>query len=126
MRGSALAADGRRLADTKALPPLSAMNLGYRFTGDISYSAMSVGVTGFNGTSIRFHLYVQENDDPTTWGGSKTLVAVSNPDTVYGTNRAWIGTVDVTFPNSGSGSGSGVKGGGGGGGAAAAIGSVQP
>ena len=133
----------RRLINTRALPPVAAMNLAYKFTGNISYSAsagspasatisvsagqaligsspvsynsMSVNVSGSGGSTNTYHLYVTENPDPTAWGGSKTLRATTNGNTIYSNDdNVWIGTVSVVFPTSGSGSGSGGGGGGGG------------
>ena len=132
-----------RIVDPRGLPPISAMNLGYKYKGTptysaaagtpatatisfgaaqllggstaISYNAMSVGVTGTNGTSSTFQLYVEE-PNPTAFGGAKTLVATTTGDDIYsGTNRVWLGSVVVAFPAAGGGSGSGGGGGGGGG-----------
>lgn len=132
-----------RAEDARILPPVSALNLGYRFTGAISYSAaagtpatatisvaagqaligsapisynaMAVGVSGTGGATATYYLYVDEGPDPASWGGSKTLVATTNGDDVYASdNRVWIGTVTLTFPSSGSDGGTGGSGGGGG------------
>lgn len=133
-----VAGSGIRLADPRNLPAITAMNLGYKFTGtvsytsaagtpatatisvtagssligtnSISYSALSVGVTGTGGTTVSYYLYV---DDPTFAGGAATLVATTTANTVYSNDgRVLIGFVDVIFPASGTGGGSGGGGGG--------------
>ena len=130
-----------RLLHSRAMPPIVAMNLSYKFTGSVTwsassngtgtisvgagsalvgtaalnYNAMSVGVSGAAGTTKTFQLYLTETDDPASWGGSKTLIATTNGADVYGNdNNVWIGYATVTFPTSGGGSGGGGGGGGGG------------
>lgn len=130
----------RQLPSPTLVPPITSANLSYKFTGAITYSAaagtpatatisvgagqlligntpvsynaMSAAVSGTAGTTVAFHLYV---DDATFSGGTKTLVATTNGNDVYASNaRVWIGTCEVTFPTSGTGSGGGRPGGGGG------------
>ncbi|MGH8160292.1 MAG: hypothetical protein ACREPQ_19440 [Rhodanobacter sp.] len=78
---------------------------------NISYGAMSTSVTGTNGATVAYYLYF---DDPTFAGGTRTLVATTNGNDVYGSSgRVLVGGVNVTFPTSGGGSGGGGGGGGG-------------
>ncbi|MDP8994030.1 MAG: hypothetical protein M3N07_03455 [Pseudomonadota bacterium] len=131
---------GKRIGDQRNLHPITALNLSYKWTGTISYTAdssgnatisvgaatipigsvsvsynaMTVSVTGTAGTTVTYQLYL---DDPNLAGGSQTLVAVTDGTVVYQDNgRVWVGTCTVTFPSSGSTSGGGSTGGGGGGG----------
>ena len=132
-----------RVNSSRALPPIIAMNLQYRFTGSINYTAaadgtatisagagqalvgtapipynpMSVNVSGGTpGGSRLYQLYVQESSDPAQLGGTKTLIATTAGNSILNNdNNVWIGVVTVNFPSSGSGSGSGGSGGGGGG-----------
>lgn len=70
----------------------------------VSYAAKTVGVTGTNGGSTTYYLYL---DDP-TFAGTGTLVAsttVSNA--VANEGRVNIGKCVVTFPASGTGGGGG-------------------
>jgi len=132
---------GARIGDQRNLRPIAAMNLGYRFTGavswtaaagdpatatisvgagsaligsqSVSYNATSAGVTGTGGATVRFYLYV---DDATFAGGTRTLIATSDPNANFQSDdRVWLGFADVTFPTSGTGGGNGGGGGGGGG-----------
>ena len=132
-----------RMNDARGLPPIIAMNLGYKFTGaisytatagspatatisvaagqmltgsnPISYSAMSASVTGTGGTTQVYQLYVQEGADPAALGGSKPLTATITSNDIYASdNRVWLGAVTVIFPNVGSNTGAGAGGGGGG------------
>ncbi|WJY18672.1 hypothetical protein QQS45_13885 [Alteriqipengyuania flavescens] len=76
----------------------------------LSYNAMSVGVSGTNGTSADYWLYL---DDPSYAGGSKTLVATTDKKVLsQGNGRVFVGAVTVVYPTSGTGSGSGGPGGG--------------
>jgi hypothetical protein len=78
----------------------------------ISYSAMSVGVTGTAGTSATYNLYIE---DFSYAGGSKSLVATTSAFTPYENDaRIYLGQVTVTFPASGTTGGSGGGAGGGG------------
>ena len=133
----------RRITNTRALPPVASLNLGYKFTGNITYSAtagsparatisvsagqalvgttpisynsMSANVSGSGGSTATYHLYVRENSEPTAWGGSKTLIATTSGNAVYQhDDNVWIGSVTGLYPSSGSGSGGGSSGGGGG------------
>lgn len=130
-----------RATDQRIFAPIAGLNLGFRYTGavtytaaagtpatatisiaagnmlfgttPIAYNALSVGVTGTGGTTVTHYLYVNESADPASWGGTKTLVATTNRDTVYGADdRAYFGFCDVTFPAAGTGGGSGSGGGG--------------
>ena len=135
---------GQRVGDQRNLPPITAMNLGYKFTGATSYSASSDGIAtisagagsaligsnpiaysamsvlvsgGTAGSTTTYWLYVTENSNPSTWGGAKTLRATTNGDTVFGNdNNVFIGSVPVNFPSAGGGTstGGGSSGGGGG------------
>lgn len=70
-----------------------------------SYSASSVGVTGTNGTSVKYYLYY---DDPGLAAGSKTLYASTDATVTYASDsKLFVGEVTVVFPSSGSGSGGG-------------------
>ena len=96
------------------LVPVFSANLGYKFTGSITYSAtstsatisvgagnlvmgsttiaysaMSATVSGTASTSVDFQLYVQEASatNSATWGGSKTLVATSTSINVLNDDR---------------------------------------
>ena len=133
-----ISGSGVRVGDQRNLPAITAMNLGYKFTGAVSYTAsagtpatatisvtagscligsvsvaynaMNVNVTGTGGTNVTYQLYV---DDPGFAGGTKTLVATTSGNTVYQNDgRVWIGSVTVAYPTSGSGGGSGGGGGG--------------
>ena len=135
--GTALSSLGR-VAGQRRLPAISAMNLGYKFTGaitytsaagspatatisvtagscligsdSVSYNAMNVNTTGTGGTNVTYQLYV---DDPNFAGGTKTLVATTSGNAVYQNDgRVWIGSVTVAYPSSGTGGGSGGGGGG--------------
>jgi hypothetical protein len=133
-----VAGSGARVGDQRNLPQIATMNLRYKWTGaitysaasngtatisvgaatvpigslNISYNAMSVGVTGTAGTSVTYFLYF---DDAAYAGGAKTLVATTDGTTVYQNDgRVWVGTVTVAYPSSGTTSGSGGSGGGGG------------
>lgn len=129
----------RRVGDVRGLPVISGQGARYKYTGTISYTstagsgtatisttagssyigsntvsynAMSVGVSGSTGTTVTYYLYL---DDPNYFGGSQTLVATTTGDSVYQNDgRAWIGSIDVTFPASGGGTGTGGGDGGGG------------
>ena len=144
-RNLTIAGSGQRVGDQRNLPPISSMNLGYKYTGSVSYSAsagspatatisvgagqsligsssisynaMTANVTGTGGTSVTYFLYIDETVNTSQWGGSKTLQVTTSGTAIYQSdNRVWLGSVRVTFPSSGSGSGSGGGGGGGGGG----------
>lgn len=143
-----IAGSGKQLGDQRNLRAITAMNLGYKFTGTISYSATagtpatatisvgagdaligsvsvsygarSVGVTGTNGTIVDYFLY---SDDGAFAGGSPTLIATTVGNDIFGNNnRVWFGVCSVSYPASGGGSG----GGGGGGGYCVAAGSFLP
>lgn len=74
-----------------------------------SYNASSASVTGSNGATVSYYLYM---NDPSFAGGVQTLIATTNGNDVYtGDGYVYIGPVSVTFPTSGSGSGSGGGGG---------------
>jgi hypothetical protein len=117
----------------QGLPVISAMGLRYKFTGAVtytsasgtpatgtisvaagqaligstavSYNAMSVGVTGTNGTSTTFYLYL---DDPNFDGGAATLFATTSTTAPYGFDgRMFVGSCTVVFPSSGGGGGGG-------------------
>ena len=120
------------------------MNLGYKYTGaitysaasdgtatisagagsaligsnPIAYSAMSVPVSGgTQGSTTTYWLYVTEDSNPSSWGGSKTLRAATNGDAVFNNdNNVFIGACAVRFPSAGGGTstGGGSTGGGGG------------
>lgn len=129
---------GFQILDQMGLPVINAMGLRYKFTGVISYSAtagspatatisvtagqaligstavsynaMSVGVSGTGGTSVGYYLYI---DDPGYDGGAATLFATTSTTVPYEANgRMFIGSVQVTYPSSGSGGGGGDAGGG--------------
>lgn len=73
----------------------------------LSYSASSVGVAGDGGTTITYHLYM---DDAAHQGGARTLVATTNGLDVYASDgRIYIGTCQITFPTSGTGGGGGDR-----------------
>lgn len=77
----------------------------------VGYNAMSVNVTGTNGTNSTFYLYV---DDSAYLGGAQTLQATTSTSVPYQNDgRIFMGQVTVAFPSSGTGSGSGTSGGGG-------------
>ena len=80
----------------------------------ISYNSMSVNVTGTGGSTAIFFLYITETTNPSNLGGTKTLIATTNGNAVYqNDSNVWIGTVTVAFPTSGTGGGTGGGGGGG-------------
>lgn len=80
----------------------------------VTYAASSFSASGIGGVSETFYLYY---NDPNHEGGTKTLVATSDPAAPFGVQGSVIvGQVTVTYPASGSGSGGGDTGGGGGGG----------
>lgn len=134
----AVAGSGKKVGDARNLPNVVTQNLGYKFTGAISYSAaagspatatisvtagtlyngsvavpynaMSVGVSGTGGTTVSYFLYV---DDAANAGGSQTLGATTTGTSIYQSDsRILIGSCDVFFPLSGGGSGGGTGGGG--------------
>lgn len=143
-RGLEAPGSNRRLGDPRNLPAIAGANLGYKFTGSISYTAdtlgnatisvtagsllmgggsadlslnaMSANVTGTAGTSVIYQLYI---NNPSFASGSHTLVQTTNGNDVFGsTGRMRIGSVKVDYPASGttstSGTGTGGSGGGGG------------
>lgn len=70
-----------------------------------SYNASSVGVTGTNGTSVKYYLYY---DDPGLAAGSKTLYASTDATVTYASDsKLFVGEVTVVYPSSGTGSGGG-------------------
>lgn len=141
-RSSMLSSGAYGIADIKRVPPLLAMNLGYKYSGSItfsttfgspcsatinvaagtavgpgvSYNANSTTITNSAGETHTYYLYYQEtSDDPSTWGGTRTLNVVSDGNAVYQSNVVWIGTCTITYPTSSGGTvtGSpGVQGGG--------------
>lgn len=73
----------------------------------VAYNASSVGVSGSGGSSVTYHLYM---DDPGHVGGARTLVATTNGNDVYSNDgRVYIGTVTVTYPTSGTSGGGGER-----------------
>ncbi|MDH7971034.1 hypothetical protein QH494_02475 [Sphingomonas sp. AR_OL41] len=136
-----VAGSGAVLGDQRNMPAVGTLNLRSRFTGQtvsysasagspatatisvtaftalmgsasISYSSSSVGVSGTGGTIVTYYLYF---DDSGYTGGSKTLVATTNADDLFSSNiRVFVGSVDVTYPTTGTGGGTGGGGGGGG------------
>lgn len=76
-----------------------------------AYAASSVVVSGTASTTVRHWLYY---DDPAGTGGTLALNATTTySDLAANQGRINVGTVDVTFPASGTGSGGGTPGGGG-------------
>lgn len=132
-------ASKKKLGGQFNVPPIASMNLGYKwpvaptYTADsagnavislpaatallgdvsLSYNLMTVGVTGTPGTTVQFQLYF---DDLNHDGGTRTLFATTNGNTIYQANgRVWPGLVSVFFPTTGTSGGGGTGGGGGGG-----------
>lgn len=128
-----------QLPNGRNLPAGVAMNIGYTYTGSVTYSAaagnpptatitvsagsillagetinynaMTVNVTGqFNGSAVSYFLYV---DDQFMAGGSRTLIATTvATDLSTGRNRIFMGAVSVNYPTTGTGTGTGGAGGG--------------
>lgn len=72
---------------------------------DIAYNAATVGITGVNGTTVTYLVYF---DDATYAGGTRTLGATTTYSTLINSgSRVYIGSINVTFPTSGSGGGGG-------------------
>ena len=72
---------------------------------------MTVNVTGTNGTTVTFYLYV---NDPAFAGGTLTLQQTTAPSVLTSAaGTVLVGSCAVVFPSSGSGSGGGHGGGGG-------------
>ncbi|MBD9376201.1 hypothetical protein [Pseudoxanthomonas sp. PXM04] len=72
---------------------------------DKAYSASSGSVTGTGGTTVKYHLYY---DDDTWAGGSRTLgITTDLNQTQNSRSRLYVGSLSVTFPTSGSGGGGG-------------------
>ena len=127
------AGGGRRLGDVRNMPNIAAMHLGFTFSGTISYTsttttatisitagtvtsgsvninygALSKGITGTAGTTVRHYLFV---DDPTNAGGSPSLQSTTSFASWMGGNGyVNLGYVDVVFPSSGTGGGGGAGG----------------
>lgn len=77
-----------------------------------SYAASSIVVSGTAGATATYYLYY---DDATGAGGTLPLGATTiYSDLSANQGRIFVGSVEVTFPTSGSGSGGGNPGGGGG------------
>ncbi|THD35718.1 MAG: hypothetical protein E7773_10245 [Sphingomonas sp.] len=136
-----VAGSGAILGDQRNIPAITSLNMRSRFSGQtvsysasagspatatisvsaftalmgsasISYGATSVSVSGTGGSTASYYLYF---DDVGYTGGTKTLVATTNPNDLFSNNsRVFVGSVDITFPTSGTGGGSGGGGGGGG------------
>lgn len=131
-----IAGSGMLVGDARNLVPITAANLGFKFTGavtytsaagtpatgtitsaagnlllgsqTIAYNAMSANVTGTNSTSTTFYLYVAAN---VYTPGAHTLLATTSANTVYGGDlNGYLGVVTVVFPASGGGSGGGSGG----------------
>lgn len=129
---------GTTVGDPRNLPPIAGSNLGWKFTGTITYSAssgtpatatttssagslllgttsisynsMTVNTTGTGGTSVTYYLYVSAN---AYTGGAHTLLATTSTTTPYSADaNGYIGSVTIVYPSSGSGSGGGTGGGG--------------
>jgi hypothetical protein len=74
-----------------------------------AYNASSVSVSGTNGTTPTYYLYM---NDPKFSGGVQTLIATTNGNDLYtGDGYVYVGPVQVAYPTSGGGSGGGGGGG---------------
>lgn len=130
-------ASGMQIADQRNLPPVKALNLGFKYGGTVTYSttttlctinitassftignitvaynAMSTTISGTAGTGpFTYYLYF---DDAGYVGGAKTLLKTTNSLLIYQSDdRVFMGTVVFSFPSAGTGGGDGDVGGGG-------------
>lgn len=122
-----VAGSGLQIADQRMLPPVKAMNLGFKYGGTvtiavtsttatisisastfiignitISYNALSASVSGTAGTTVTRYFYV---DDTGFGGGTPTggLKTTTDPKVIYQSdNRVYMGTGTWTYPASGT------------------------
>ena len=126
-----------QIGDQRNLPPVKAINLGFKYTGSISVSAGTASATvtlgaglfyigsvsiSYNGgsvvvnknageTLVNYHFYCVDSNYS---GGTKTIIATQTASTIYNNdNNVYLGSVSWTWPSSGTTTTDGYAGGGG-------------